>query len=315
MQYGILETRKYGDFLCYHTMKKRDVWNMRLENIKAYCLNKWQAYEDHPFGDIPICYKLNRKIFAQIYPDQKDFKITLKCTEDAGQFYRQVYPGVVVRGYHCPPVQQPYWNTVYLDSFPDEELLNMIDHAYATVLHSFSKKVQKQIFTAHEMEIRPIRPEEYPLLEDFLYDAIYLPEGTAPPSKSIIGQPELSVYIDNFGQSDDLCLIAESGRHILGAVWTRILAGKVKGYGNIDEFTPEFAISVKKEFRKQGIGSRLMKEMIELLKCKGYERASLSVNKDNYACHMYQKLGFQTVPKGHDIKEADEDYLMVLELK
>lgn len=56
-----------------------------------------------------------------------------------------VYPQKVVRGYHCPPVQQPYWNTVHLNDFPDVELLNMIDHAYETVLHSFSKKVQKQI--------------------------------------------------------------------------------------------------------------------------------------------------------------------------
>lgn len=44
-----------------------------------------------------------------------------------------------------PPVQQPYWNTIYLNDFPDGELLNMIDHAYETVFNSFSKKVQKQI--------------------------------------------------------------------------------------------------------------------------------------------------------------------------
>ncbi|MBE5922161.1 MAG: MmcQ/YjbR family DNA-binding protein [Lachnospiraceae bacterium] len=118
---------------------------MKVEEIKQYCLNKYKAYEECPFGDVPICYKLNNKIFAQLYPYPHDFKITLKCTADAGQFYRMVYPGKVVRGYHCPPVQQPYWNTVYLDDFPDEELLNMIDHAYETVLRSFSKKMQQQI--------------------------------------------------------------------------------------------------------------------------------------------------------------------------
>ena len=118
---------------------------MKTEEIRAYCLKKWKAYEDFPFGDIPICFKLNKKIFAQLYPNPEDYKMTLKCTADAGQFYRQVYPGTVVRGYHCPPVQQPYWNTIYLDHIPDEELLNMIDHAYDTVLHSFSGRVQAQI--------------------------------------------------------------------------------------------------------------------------------------------------------------------------
>ncbi len=162
---------------------------------------------------------------------------------------------------------------------------------------------------ADEIEIRSIEPEEYPLLEDFLYEAIYFPKGAAAPPREIVNQPELAVYITEFGQPDDLCLVAESYGHILGAVWTRILAGKVKGYGNLDEHTPEFAISVKKRFRQQGIGSKLMQEMIELLKRKGYKKVSLSVNKDNYAYRMYQKLGFQV------IKEQDDDYLMVLELQ
>lgn len=115
-----------------------------------YCINKLGAYEERPFGDVPICYKLNKKIFAQLYPYEYDYKITLKCTADAGSFYRTVYPGKVVRGYHCPPVQQPYWNTIYLDDFQDEELLNMIDHAYETVFQSFSKKVQKEILERGE---------------------------------------------------------------------------------------------------------------------------------------------------------------------
>lgn len=282
---------------------------MNIEKMKEYCLDKWKAYEDYPFGEIPICYKLNGKIFAQIYPRPEDYKITLKCTADAGQFYRQVYPGRVVRGYHCPPVQQPYWNTVYLNDFPEEELLNMIDHAYDTVLHSFSKKVQKQIMTADDLNIRSIRTAEYPLLKVFLYDAIFLPEGSVPPPREIIYQPELSVYVENFGQPDDVCLVAESRGQILGAVWTRILAGEVKGYGNIDSHTPEFAISVKKKFRRQGIGKKLMQEMLALLVQKGYEKVSLSVNKDNYAYRMYRELGFQI------LSEQDEDYLMVLELQ
>lgn len=118
---------------------------MNLVEIKNYCLNKHKAYETYPFGEIPICYKVNNRIFAQIYPKAEDFKITLKCTDDVGDFYRRMYPDIVVRGYHCPPVQQPYWNTIYLSGFQDDELLNMIDHAYNTVINSFSKKIQKQI--------------------------------------------------------------------------------------------------------------------------------------------------------------------------
>ena len=118
---------------------------MTVEKIKEYCLSKHKAYETQPFGDVPVCFRLNNKIFAQLYPYEWDYKITLKCTADAADFYRMLYPDKISRGYHCPPVQQPYWNTIDLVDFPDEELLRMIDLAYETVLGSFSKKVQAQI--------------------------------------------------------------------------------------------------------------------------------------------------------------------------
>lgn len=279
---------------------------MKVEEIRVYCREKWKGCEDDPFGEIPICYRLNKKIFAQIYPKPEDYKITLKCTADAGQFYRQVYPGIVVRGYHCPSVQQPYWNTIYLQDFPEKELLNMIDHAYDTVLHSFSKKVQKEILTVEEIQVRPIKEEEYPLLEAFLYDAIFQQEGAKPLPREVIRQPELAVYVQDFGKPDDRCLVAESRGKVLGAVWTRIFSGEVKGYGNMDASTPELAVSVKKEFRHQGIGRRLMQEMIGVLKNSGYGKVSLSVNKENPAYRLYESLGFQTA------EEQGEDVLMFL---
>ena len=116
---------------------------MILSEIKAYCLAKTGAYEDHPFGEWPVCIKVCKKIFAQLYSD----KLTLKCTAFSGQAFREAYPGVVVRGYHCPPVQQPYWNTFDLSRFPPEKLPMVIDHAYETVVSSLPKKVQKELFS------------------------------------------------------------------------------------------------------------------------------------------------------------------------
>lgn len=115
---------------------------MTTDELRSLCLAKPNAYEDHPFGEWPICIKVNKKIFAQIYPD----KVTLKCTAFSGQVFREAYPGVVVRGYHCPPVQQPYWNTIDLARFPHEELPMMIDHAYETVVSSLPKKEQHALW-------------------------------------------------------------------------------------------------------------------------------------------------------------------------
>ena len=114
---------------------------MNPDQIRTYCLTKPCAEETYPFGEWPVCYKVGRKIFAQVYPD----KLTVKCTAFSGQAFRNAYPGIVVRGYHCPPVQQPYWNTIDLARFSEEDLSMMIDHAYETVVAALPKKVQKEI--------------------------------------------------------------------------------------------------------------------------------------------------------------------------
>ena len=79
-------------------------------------------------------------------------------------------------------------------------------------------------------------------------------------------------------------------------------------YGHVDDDTPSFAISLLKEYRNQGIGTRLMMEMLELLRKMGYEKASLAVQKANYAVKMYENVGFKIVD------ENDEEYIMVCEL-
>ena len=159
------------------------------------------------------------------------------------------------------------------------------------------------------IKIREIYPNELNILENFLYEAIFQVEGNEPYPKEIIYKPDIYVYIDNFGEmTDDYCLVAELNNKIIGAVWVRILAGKNKGYGNIDAQTPEFAISLLREFRNQRIGTLLMQKMIEYLKNKGYSQVSLSVDKINYAVKMYKKLGFEI------INENKHDYIMLLKL-
>lgn len=64
--------------------------------------------------------------------------------------------------------------------------------------------------------IRALQPEETRLLRDFLYEAIYLPEGTPLPPRSVIDLPELQVYIQDFGtRPDDHCLVAESSGRVI----------------------------------------------------------------------------------------------------
>ena len=155
-----------------------------------------------------------------------------------------------------------------------------------------------------DYKIREIRKNEYLILSDFLYEAIFIPVGMDKPPKSIIEQPELQVYIEDFGKKDDWCLVAEINGKIVGAVWVRIM----NDYGHIDDETPSFAMSLYEEYRNMGIGTALMRDMLEFLKNKGYKQTSLSVQKANYAARMYQKVGFEV------IDENEEEYIMVCRL-
>ena len=155
------------------------------------------------------------------------------------------------------------------------------------------------------IHIREITETEYDLLKDFLYEAIFIPEGVEPPARDIINLPELKIYYEDFGKGNaDYCILADDDGRVVGAVWTRIM----NDYGHVDDDTPSFAISLQTEYRGKGIGTKLMIKILELLKERGYKKASLAVQKANYAVKMYEKVGFKTVD------ENSEEYIMVCDL-
>jgi len=157
--------------------------------------------------------------------------------------------------------------------------------------------------------IREIEKNEIDKLEDMLYEAVYQPDKNNPIPRDVIKVPRVYAYIDDFGKyNDDYCFVADLNGQIIGAVWVRVITGKIKGYGNVDNQTPEFAISLFEEYRNQSIGTKLMNKMINQLQKSGYKQTSLSVQKENYAVKLYKKVGFEI------IDENDEDYIMLLKL-
>ena len=150
--------------------------------------------------------------------------------------------------------------------------------------------VENLIEVHDDVIIRKLSIEEAALLKDFLYEAIFIPEGVEPPPRDIVERPELRIYYEYFGRSEaDLCLVAEADGHVVGAVWTRIM----NDYGHVDDETPSFAISLIPEYRGKGIGTRLMRNILSLLKEQGFKQAN---------------VGFEIVD------ENDEEYIMLYTL-
>jgi ribosomal protein S18 acetylase RimI-like enzyme len=147
-------------------------------------------------------------------------------------------------------------------------------------------------------------------MENIMYEAIYHTDPVNPYPKDVIYLPQVRVYWDNWGTgADDHCLVTIVEDKIAGAVWIRTFQDELKGCGYIDEHTPEIAIALFEAHRGKGFGTKMMAQMIVLMKSKGYTQVSLSITKGNPAIRLYERFGFQTVD------ENEEDYIMLLGLE
>lgn len=144
--------------------------------------------------------------------------------------------------------------------------------------------------------IRVLRSNEIDFLSDMLYEAIFIPEGHEPLPREVLKDPSLSKYIDNWGKDRyDIALVAEVDQQLVGAIWGRLLTEESKGFGFIDNHTPELSMAVRAEFRNKGIGTKLIQAIASAYRELGVEYLSLSVDKANSATNLYKRLGCEIV--------------------
>jgi ribosomal protein S18 acetylase RimI-like enzyme len=151
---------------------------------------------------------------------------------------------------------------------------------------------------SYKYPIEKITPSDEPFLWEMLYQAIYVPAGSLAPPRQIVNSPELAGYVQHWGQEHDFGLKALSAndQQPLGAVWLRLMTGENRGYGYIDDLTPELSIALLSGHRGKGIGTRLLNELFESVRDK-YKAISLSVSDDNPAKKLYQRLGFEIISR------------------
>lgn len=144
-------------------------------------------------------------------------------------------------------------------------------------------------------QIRLLTPADQPFLWEMLCQSLYVPEGRAPFERSVINQPAIAKYVDGWGRKDDSGFVALKKDHqLIGAVWLRLLKMEEKGFGYVDDKTPELGIAVLPECRGKGVGTSLLSRLIGAVE-DSYESISLSVASENPAVRLYQRLGFEAV--------------------
>jgi hypothetical protein len=82
-----------------------------------------------------------------------------------------------------------------------------------------------------------------------LYQALFVPKGHKPFPQGIIHHPDLSKYAKNWGNKNDIGLIAIDGqtKEKVGAAWLGLFTKENKGYGYVDDAIPPKWIKARKE--------------------------------------------------------------------
>ena len=139
-------------------------------------------------------------------------------------------------------------------------------------------------------------PRTSPSCSRCLFYASHAHDEPGRTPEQLLGIPSLARYVVGFGRPGDLGVIAEDARGPVGAAWVRrrMLVGEGRGYGWVDDQTPELAVAVAPEVVGRGVGTRLMRELLARARDR-YAAMSLSVRTDNPARSLYLRLGFVPV--------------------
>lgn len=146
-----------------------------------------------------------------------------------------------------------------------------------------------------EIEIRPARADDLPFLWEMLFEAAAVSESVRALGKErALLLPEVRKYLEGWGRAGDRAVVAFArGGERVGAAWARCFSKDGTGFGFVAPEVPELSVAVIEGMRGQGVGGALIKELMRRVRASGYTAMSLSVDRQNPAHALYQRLGFQ----------------------
>jgi ribosomal protein S18 acetylase RimI-like enzyme len=144
--------------------------------------------------------------------------------------------------------------------------------------------------------IRPIQASDEAFLWQMLFYAAHMHEEAGKTVADAQRNPDLAKYVTNWGRPGDLGFVAaaDDTGEAVGAVWVRLYVGADKAYSPTSDDTPELAMAVLPAYIGQGIGTRLLQQIIAAARSQ-YPALALNVRADNPAFRLYQRLGFLVV--------------------
>jgi GNAT superfamily N-acetyltransferase len=149
-------------------------------------------------------------------------------------------------------------------------------------------------------DVRPraLGPGDVQHVKWALYEAVsWDPERELPPFEDTIEHPQLAIYHRGWGRPGDVGVAVELDGAVVGVAFFRLFREGEHGHGFVDEDTPELGIAVQEEFRGRGLGTLLLDKLAERARAEGIGRLSLSVETENPARRLYERLGYVEISR------------------
>jgi GNAT superfamily N-acetyltransferase len=145
-------------------------------------------------------------------------------------------------------------------------------------------------------QIRPAVASDLEVLREMsFYAARWRPGQENDAREPVLSDDHVARYLDGWGRPGDTGFIAEEHSQPVGAAWVRLFTRERPGYGFIDTTIPELSIAVVPARRGSGIGLALLNATLDAARQARHGAVSLSVEIDNPARRLYERVGFKNV--------------------
>ena len=141
--------------------------------------------------------------------------------------------------------------------------------------------------------IRPLTPQDEPILWEMLYHGLSEPAAPKPASRDILRRPEISKYVAGWGRPGDIGFVAHEkrGEALIGAVWLRQPT-------DTSGVVPELALAVKQEHRGHGIATALLTQLVRAN--PDQSTISISFVAGKPVLRLYERFGFKVIDRQRD---------------
>ena len=126
-----------------------------------------------------------------------------------------------------------------------------------------------------------------------LYAAYWRPHDPLPDLSLGLQRADLAQWLEGWGRPGDTAVLAQQQERIIGAAWFRLWTLQNHSYGFVAPEIPELGIGIQPGERRRGIGTALIRILLEEASLQDFQKVSLSVENDNGAIRLYEQEGFQ----------------------